>query len=342
MQTNWQVEKISENIARLRREKGWTQEALASQLGITFQAVSKWEMGNSCPDIALLPALCQVFGVSLDALFGLETAREREKAKPRETCAPDLPDDGALRILIYRGRTQLTEEELCYMRFTYVHEGEALDVYCPGNLECGDVNGNAQAGGSIECSDINGSAEAGEYINCEDIGGYARAGGNIDCGDIGGDATAACDLNCGDIGGDAVAGGHIECGDIAGSAQVGDDSYIKCGDIGGGAQANGDGNIDCGDIHSGGALVTGVGNIGCGDIYSGGARAGKDIACGSISGGAQAGGNIECHDVHTGGEAVTVGGNLTCGEISTGDGPVTVNGSLKVGGDLNCAGINQG
>ena len=57
-------------IVRYRKELGLTQEALAQKLGVTNQAVSKWESGQSCPDIALLPALADLFGITIDALFG--------------------------------------------------------------------------------------------------------------------------------------------------------------------------------------------------------------------------------------------------------------------------------
>ncbi|MDQ0111864.1 LamG-like jellyroll fold domain-containing protein [Paenibacillus harenae] len=61
---------ISERIGKLRKQSGLTQEQLALRLGVTYQAVSKWENGQSCPDISLLPRLSDVFRVSLDDLFG--------------------------------------------------------------------------------------------------------------------------------------------------------------------------------------------------------------------------------------------------------------------------------
>ena len=48
---------IGKNIAKYRKAKGWTQEELGSRLGVTNQAVSKWESETSMPDISLLPAL---------------------------------------------------------------------------------------------------------------------------------------------------------------------------------------------------------------------------------------------------------------------------------------------
>jgi transcriptional regulator with XRE-family HTH domain len=60
---------IGENIARFRKDKGLTQEALAAAVGVSGQAVSKWEGGGS-PDIELLPVIADFFKVSVDALFG--------------------------------------------------------------------------------------------------------------------------------------------------------------------------------------------------------------------------------------------------------------------------------
>ena len=66
------VNTLNENIVRLRKQAGMTQEELGRRVMVSTQAVSRWERGGS-PDIALLPAIAQVFGVTLDALFGLET-----------------------------------------------------------------------------------------------------------------------------------------------------------------------------------------------------------------------------------------------------------------------------
>lgn len=63
------IEIIGENIARLRREKGSTQEEVARSVGVSAQAVSKWENGG-VPDTELLPGIADYFGVSVDTLFG--------------------------------------------------------------------------------------------------------------------------------------------------------------------------------------------------------------------------------------------------------------------------------
>ena len=61
---------LGNNIMILRKENGLTQEQLANGLGISYQAVSKWETGNACPDISMLPLLADMFSVSVDQLIG--------------------------------------------------------------------------------------------------------------------------------------------------------------------------------------------------------------------------------------------------------------------------------
>lgn len=70
---------FSENIKRLRKERDLTQEALADFLGVSFQAVSKWERGESYPDIDLLPTIADFFSVSTDDLLGVDKAKNEEE-----------------------------------------------------------------------------------------------------------------------------------------------------------------------------------------------------------------------------------------------------------------------
>ena len=62
-------ETIGNRIAKYRKNKNLTQEELATQLGVSSQAVSKWENDASCPDISLLPQLSKILGVTTDALL---------------------------------------------------------------------------------------------------------------------------------------------------------------------------------------------------------------------------------------------------------------------------------
>ncbi len=61
---------FAQRLAQLRKRRRWTQEQLARQLPISFQAVSKWENGQSLPDITQLPKLAALLGVSIDTLLG--------------------------------------------------------------------------------------------------------------------------------------------------------------------------------------------------------------------------------------------------------------------------------
>lgn len=78
------MKEFGELIATKRKELGYTQEAFAGKLGITPQAVSKWENGIGYPDITLFPAIADVFGMSIDELFG------------REPVVKDAPQDDVL------------------------------------------------------------------------------------------------------------------------------------------------------------------------------------------------------------------------------------------------------
>lgn len=71
--------KLSENIVNLRREKKITQEDLADFIGVTKAAVSKWETGQSLPDILILPQLAAYFDVTVDELLGYEAQLNREQ-----------------------------------------------------------------------------------------------------------------------------------------------------------------------------------------------------------------------------------------------------------------------
>lgn len=68
---------IGENLKKLRMEKNVTQEMVAEYLGVTYQAVSRWENGAAYPDIELLPELARYFAVSLEELMGTEGDKER-------------------------------------------------------------------------------------------------------------------------------------------------------------------------------------------------------------------------------------------------------------------------
>lgn len=195
---------IGSRIAALRKESKMTQEALAQKLGLTNQAVSKWEANQCCPDIQLLPRLADIFGVSIDSLFG------REKAT--------LPwkNDETLRAVLYIGHKMVKEQKCSETKgIEFVYEGAALNI---------------ESSFSVNCDIVEGDVTAGEDVYCEIIEGDATAGRDINSDAIDGDVTAGRNVNCGDVEGDVTAGGNVECGDVGGSVEA--DSYVECGNIG--------------------------------------------------------------------------------------------------------------
>ena len=71
---------IAQRLAELRRAKGYSQEALANELGLSRQAVSKWERAESSPDTENLIALARLYGVSLDDLLNVDKDIEDDVA----------------------------------------------------------------------------------------------------------------------------------------------------------------------------------------------------------------------------------------------------------------------
>lgn len=69
---------LSENLKKYRIIKNLTQEDLANYLNITPQSVSKWERGETYPDITFLPALANIFETSIDLLIGMDVVRAKE------------------------------------------------------------------------------------------------------------------------------------------------------------------------------------------------------------------------------------------------------------------------
>ena len=80
-------------IKKLRFRASMTQEQLAEKLGISPQSVSKWENDISMPDIALLPDIAEIFGVSVDELFGLNESEKLRRIENRLEFEEPLPGD---------------------------------------------------------------------------------------------------------------------------------------------------------------------------------------------------------------------------------------------------------
>ena len=82
---------LGKKIKELRKAQGLTQDALAEKLGVSAQAVSKWENGDSFPDITMIPVLANFFKVSLDTLFNYDAMELEQQldAILKEACKND-------------------------------------------------------------------------------------------------------------------------------------------------------------------------------------------------------------------------------------------------------------
>ena len=269
---------LGSNIMHLRKENGMTQEQLATALGISYQAVSKWETGNSSPDISTLPLLADLFSVSIDTLFGRPILQqepvclqEKEEFSGAALTLP-WPDDDTLHMVLYCGHTlighdveNLQQEK---QRFQFEYEGPALNVQSDISVSInGDVSGSVSAGTSVECGDIKGTVTAGAAVSCSDVGGTVNAG---------------ADVNCGDVAGDMIVGGNARCGDVNGVLRC--NGSVSCGDVGRGVNAGG--NVDCDDV---GGNVSAGGSVTCEEV-AGNVYAGTRVQCENVAGTVIAGG----------------------------------------------------
>jgi len=93
------MQQVGRKISAFRKEKNMTQMELADRMGISFQAVSNWERGQTMPDIAKLEELAEIFGVTIDELLGNEkSARVVEKLIKEEPVAEKLTSEEFLEV----------------------------------------------------------------------------------------------------------------------------------------------------------------------------------------------------------------------------------------------------
>ncbi|MBU5292456.1 helix-turn-helix transcriptional regulator [Anaerosalibacter bizertensis] len=75
---------IAERLTNLRKEKGYSQEELAAQLGISRQAISKWERGEASPDTDNLILLSKIYGIGLDELLNIDGFKDAEEGNNKK------------------------------------------------------------------------------------------------------------------------------------------------------------------------------------------------------------------------------------------------------------------
>lgn len=98
---------LSENLRRLRKDRGITQEELAGFIGVSYQAISKWERDEGYPDITLLPSIASFFNVTLDELVGMNEIQNKEKRDNFLLTARKFSSEGKLGDCIFTLREGL-------------------------------------------------------------------------------------------------------------------------------------------------------------------------------------------------------------------------------------------
>lgn len=207
---------IGTNIRQLRQKAGISQEALAGVLGISVQAVSKWENEQSYPDIGFLPQIAAYF-------HGDHRLAAHGKRKPgRQRPPAGLPDDGVLRILQFRG-SQLLTKNLYDPQIRIMLEIRKEDYegnHCPtipvevwGSADIkGCISGGVRAGDGVNCGNVSGGVNAGDGVNCANVSGGVSAGDGVTCGQVSGGLRSGGSIRCGDIHGDILScAGTIRC-----------------------------------------------------------------------------------------------------------------------------------
>ena len=97
---------IGKNIAKYRKAKGLTQEELGAKLGVTNQAVSKWESEVSMPDVMLLPEIANALNITLDDLYGI--AKEPEKISCSADDFPAFCHQKLIELFYYNTKMRFT------------------------------------------------------------------------------------------------------------------------------------------------------------------------------------------------------------------------------------------
>ena len=361
---------FASKLKELRRERGMSQEQLASVCGVSVQAVSKWECEQSYPDIELLETIADTFNVTIDGLLRGDADVHAPVAEKKE----EKPEDVEARLLAAIsekfgvpvdkiGRVDVrmsTGDETISIGADA--DGTSASVTYDNELPDDDVLRVVQYRGRRRLDvreydhDIkiplmlNGMNDTGEIkveiwgsadVTLDSPGcgiGFA-AGGDITVngGPVNGPVSAGGDVKVRgeSVNGPVYAGGDVHVDDCI-NAPVNAGGDIECSDIAGNVSAGGD--IDCGDIAG---PATAGGDISCSDI-GGPVTAGSDIDCGDIGGSASAGGDIDCGDV---GGSASAGGNLDCGEVGgdvSADGDVDcgdIGGDVNAGGDVSCGDV---
>ena len=285
---------LGARIGQYRRKLGLTQEGLAQRMEVTNQAVSKWESDQSCPDISLLPKLADLFGITMDELFGRETPAKEE---PLELPEPETVEEPIVEEIPQyeepwqKSRTlfeklfrttmekvnQAVEKAEQDLKNVEIHTDHAnvrevpvpddvkLDWEDDETLRVALFLGKRLVEHHPARKKITFCYEGTTPLNihsecnvsCDGVAGNVTAGGDVSCDSVGGDASAGGDISSDQVYGNVHAMGDVSCDSVLGHVKAGGD--VDCDSVHGNVNAGGD--VTCenvkGSVNAGGGVTLG-------------------------------------------------------------------------------------
>lgn len=209
---------LSEMLRNFRKEKGISQETLADYMGITVQAVSKWENNLSYPDIEFLPTLAEYYQVSIDYLLTgvCSTDNCNTFGYFNKSTVYPFPNDNVLRVAQFKGN-QLLEHTAYDEKKTIVLKiptdesiGRKIDLHIMGSAVIeGNINGNIIADNNVTCTAVVGNINADNNVTCTTVTGDIYADNNITSLDVLGNVSADNNIYCGNVSGNVHGGNNV-------------------------------------------------------------------------------------------------------------------------------------